>query len=273
MEENKKSYYAIIPANVRYDKRLKANAKLLYGELTALSNQEGYCWAGNGYFAPLYDVSKETISRWVKQLKEFNYIRIEYIYKDDSKEIEQRRIYIDNSIPDDENVNTPPQKGHTPMTKKSYPHDKKVKVNTTINTINNNTKNKDKGASLSLINEILNCWTDNGLARHSLTTIQNNMKPKELKILKSYHTDDLKQAIHNYSVVCNSDEYFWSWSSWTLLEFLSRGLIKFLPEADPLTRFKIADSEAAEDKKYDDNLKKIVERVEKEEAAKKHGKN
>ena len=119
MEENKKSYYAIIPANVRYDKRLKANAKLLYGELTALSNQEGYCWAGNGYFAPLYDVSKETISRWVKQLKEFNYIRIEYIYKDDSKEIEQRRIYIDNSIPDDENVNTPPQKNHTPMTKRS----------------------------------------------------------------------------------------------------------------------------------------------------------
>lgn len=30
-----RSYYAIIPANVRYDKRLKPNTKLLYGEITA----------------------------------------------------------------------------------------------------------------------------------------------------------------------------------------------------------------------------------------------
>ena len=64
------SYYAVIPANVRYDDELSANAKLLYGEITCLCNKEGYCWATNGYFAKLYNVSKVTVSRWITQLKE-----------------------------------------------------------------------------------------------------------------------------------------------------------------------------------------------------------
>ena len=72
--ENKKSYYAIIPADVRYNKNLTPNAKLLYGELTALSNKEGYCWASNSYFAELYKVSNASVSKWISDLKANNHI-------------------------------------------------------------------------------------------------------------------------------------------------------------------------------------------------------
>jgi DNA-binding transcriptional ArsR family regulator len=89
-----KSYYAIIPANVRYDKDLPPNAKLLYGEITALCNEKGFCWAGNTYFSELYSKDKSTIARWLKQLEAKGYITREVIYKEGSREIESRYMRI-----------------------------------------------------------------------------------------------------------------------------------------------------------------------------------
>ena len=88
----KPSYYAIIPSDVRYAE-IKANAKLLYGELTALSNKYGYCFATNNYFAQLYGVGKNTISLWVSELKKHNFITIE-IKRNDKNQIVERRIGI-----------------------------------------------------------------------------------------------------------------------------------------------------------------------------------
>lgn len=136
--ENKKSYYAIIPANVRYDKNLTANAKLLYGEITALCNEKGYCWANNSYFAELYGVSKTSISKWIKQLSDKGYVTSKIIYKEGTKEIEDRHIYI-GTIPIEEKLNTPLTKVNEPIEEKlNTPIEEKLKDNNTIinNTIN-----------------------------------------------------------------------------------------------------------------------------------------
>lgn len=125
------SFYAIIPADVRYDERLKPNAKLLYGEITALAQREGFCWASNDYFADLYKVSTETISRWISQLKNCGYIDVELFKSDGNK----RRIAIDKK------VKTSCQKSQDLLTKKAIPLDKKGKSNKEIITISN-TKSK-----------------------------------------------------------------------------------------------------------------------------------
>ena len=92
-EENKINYYAIIPATVRYDKNLKPAEKLLYGEITALANKNGYCYAKNRYFANLYEVSIETVSRWISHLQQLGYIKIKVV-RNENKEVIERYIYI-----------------------------------------------------------------------------------------------------------------------------------------------------------------------------------
>jgi hypothetical protein len=114
VDEPKKSYYAIIPADVRYDKTLKPNAKLLYGEITALCNERGYCWASNKYFSGLYQVEMPTISRWISQLANRGYIKITV----DIAAGNTRKIKINST---------------RVLTKKSIGHDKKDKRNTTDN--------------------------------------------------------------------------------------------------------------------------------------------
>ena len=134
-----KNYYAIIPANVRYDKNLTPNAKLLYGEITALCNEKGYCWANNSYFSELYGVSKKTISNWISSLDERGFIKSEMIYKENSKEIRERRLYITRMEKDfvtyGRNVLNPTEENfHTPM-------EEKVKDNnTSFNNTSNNTR-------------------------------------------------------------------------------------------------------------------------------------
>ena len=108
MEINEKpSFYAVLPAYVRYEKRLKPAERLLFAEISALTNKFGYCTASNGYFAELYEIEKETVSRWVNHLAKLGFLRLEMVYE--GKQIKGRKIWIDEKVmtPIDEKVMTP----------------------------------------------------------------------------------------------------------------------------------------------------------------------
>lgn len=71
------SYWAVIPAGIRYDDRIPANAKLLYAEISSLTTKTGYCFAPDSYFAALYQLTERTIRSLLRALEEQGYIRIE----------------------------------------------------------------------------------------------------------------------------------------------------------------------------------------------------
>ena len=141
------NYYAIIPANVRYAD-LKPNAKLLYGEITALSNKHGFCFASNKYFAELYKVNKNTISSWISDLKNYGFITVK-IERNVNNQITKRCLGI--------------------LKKMDNPIHEKLKYNnTSINTTSNNISIKEKFENLVMFFDypkemkldFINYWTE-----------------------------------------------------------------------------------------------------------------
>ena len=189
METVQKSYYAIIPANVRYDTELPANAKLLYGEITALCNEKGYCWAGNEYFASLYKVSKTSVSKWISKLIEQGYITSEMIYREGSKEILHRYLRI---------VNDPIQeKLKRSTTNVKEPIEEKLKDNNTVNNTLNNTTNIDKEV-LPETKNLINL----GFISKEEASIYNDLINTALM---TYRTDQVKRVI-NYILINSGEE-------------------------------------------------------------------
>lgn len=164
------SYYSILTANVRYDKELKANEKLLFSEITALSNRNGYCHANNNYFANLYNVSKTSISNWINHLKERGYLKVEMIK--DGKEIKERRLFP-ISTPIKEKFNTP-SKNLYEGNKEKFNTPIKENFKENITSINNTSTNKLLADAQHSFQEITTLWQNNwgfpnGIAQQDLT--------------------------------------------------------------------------------------------------------
>ena len=72
----KPSYWAVLPATVRYDDKIPASAKLIFAEISALTEKRGFCYASNEYLMQLFGVSERTLQRHLKALEGRGYISI-----------------------------------------------------------------------------------------------------------------------------------------------------------------------------------------------------
>ncbi len=73
----RKTGFAVLPRSARYDERLPPECKVMYSEIVTLSQMRGWCGAANSYFAKLFGVTSRTVQRWIKFLRDDEYIRIE----------------------------------------------------------------------------------------------------------------------------------------------------------------------------------------------------
>lgn len=208
---DKPSFYSILTADVRYDPRLKRNAdcKVLYSEITALANKQGYCHATNTYFSNLYDRPVPTISKWINLLKKLGYLRV--VMVKDGKQITERRLYP-ISTPINANV-----KGYSREHEEGYSRSREGGINADVKenntSINNTSKNNTHSASTSdapsvsqLEDDFDRIWARYPNKKGKKAAF-NHYKAWRKKSAK--HTDDyLNQKLDQYLLYCQQNSWY-----------------------------------------------------------------
>ena len=106
-----------IPIEILTDKKISDKEKTIYAIIIHLSKENNYCFCTNKTISELLNITVTQVSRLVNSLKDKNYINIEFIYKENSKQVEMRKLipiqkYEDTYLqkvqyPPYKNVNTP----------------------------------------------------------------------------------------------------------------------------------------------------------------------
>ena len=93
-DQERPGYWAVVPAPVRYDTAIPASAKLLYAELSSLTNERGYCFASNAYFAANFSMTDTSVRRLLKALADRGFIRIDVLRDKKTNQVKERKIYV-----------------------------------------------------------------------------------------------------------------------------------------------------------------------------------
>lgn len=119
------TYFVVIPYPVLVDPELSDVDRIVYGEISALTNKEGYCFASNKYIAEVLNKTVSTTRRSIYKLTERGYISVD-ISKEDGN---TRKIYLHISVGNNSKMNIPMFKNE---------HTLSSKMNTIDNNIDNN---------------------------------------------------------------------------------------------------------------------------------------
>ena len=81
-----------IPIEILTDKNLSDKEKHIYSLVIFLSQEKQYCFCTNKTIRELLNISVTQVSKLVNSLKDKGYINIEMVYKENSKEVDIRKL-------------------------------------------------------------------------------------------------------------------------------------------------------------------------------------
>lgn len=203
MTDEKPTYFTILPAEVRYDSELSANAKILYSEIVLLARENSYCFASNAYFSRVFTASKASIKRWLSELEKQGYIKREVVIDGNGLVIE-RKLYIENLpsiktepsgvINEPTKFNTEPTGGviNGPSPRfNNEPYNNTSINNTSINNIGR-VEPKERIPFKEII-DYLNEKTNKGFK----SSAASNQKLIKARWNEGYRVDDFKKVVDN----------------------------------------------------------------------------
>jgi len=206
MKQSKPDYFTITPAKVRYHDKLSPNAKLLYGEIAALANKYGYCFASNAYFAEVYNVKIRIVRMWVSSLIENKLIEDLGITKDGFRKLgilflpkneeegrqknawggEAKKCLHNNTSSLSKDKETERSKNLSSLSEKN-PSDSKPK------------KRKRLGKEISPAMEIIEHWkSKQDFRKPMLKTVNKIRKLLEKDIFPKHSLEQIKQSMDNF---------------------------------------------------------------------------
>lgn len=86
--------YGFIPSILRHHPKIRANAKLLYSEITATIEQSGYCVKNNIYFSKVLHLSKTSISQLINELRIYGFIKVVIENEENTSRFKKRYISL-----------------------------------------------------------------------------------------------------------------------------------------------------------------------------------
>lgn len=128
-----------IPIEILPDDKLSDKEKIIYAIVMYLSKENQYCFLTNKTISELLNISVTQVSNLISSLKKNKYIETEIIYKENTKQVEIRKLIpIKNKDTYLRKVKSPPQENFNAPIKEKFKDNKyNNKINNKYNGNNN----------------------------------------------------------------------------------------------------------------------------------------
>lgn len=114
-----------IPMEILTDDKLSDKEKIIYAMVIYLSKENQYCFLTNKTISELLNISVTQVANLINSLKKKKYIDTEIIYKENTKQVEMRKlISIKNDSTHLRKVKYPPKKNFNPPIKEKFKDNK-----------------------------------------------------------------------------------------------------------------------------------------------------